>query len=243
MLSTHVLVLEEDDILSRMYEKALIHAHFKTLRCSTIDKAIDHLMEFDPDVVCIDWKLENNTTEGFLEYLQTLPARSIPRVMLLTDEIDHYHIMPYADLISGVLPKSMTITQLVYCVKALAQENPDRVPLQAIQHHLLAENVILMEWQGYITQKLIRRTMIPELYEMPRVILDIRKLNILRLDLSSFPPAHSPLPHLEYLCVVHNPDDKLTAQFLTDYLRSAVDTHVSYCTDLEAAKEAIFDHI
>lgn len=233
----HVLIVEDDHALSRLYAKVLQREGMRTLMVETIEDALHHLADFDPDVVSLDWRLASGTSAPILEAIQYISIETRPKVVLLSGHIHAEGIAPYNDVIDTYLEKPVNAHSLVESIRALAQRAAiERQPLQKVLCTPLGDGVVNMRWQGHVTASVLRSLMEPELATAHAVIFDIRRLNIARLTLEHQGEAHPPVPLLKRVWVVHDPDSETDAHYLMRYLRT--DAPIVYTTDYDAALHA-----
>lgn len=233
----HVLIVEDDHALSRLYAKVLQREGMRTLMVETIEDALRHLGEFDPDVVSLDWQLAKGTSAPILEAVRYISVETRPKVVLLSGNIHAPGIDAYNNVIETYLEKPINAHALVETIRSLAQRAAaERQPLQKVTCTNLGAGVVVMRWQGHITAAILRSLMEPDLATAQAVIFDIRRLNIARLDLTHHGEEHPPVPLLRRVWVVHDPDAGTDAHYLMRYLRT--DAPILYTTDYEAALNA-----
>lgn len=233
----HVLIVEDDHALSRLYAKVLQREGMRTLLVETIDDARHHLTDFDPDVVSLDWQLATGTSAPILESIAEIPIATRPKIVLLSGHIHAPGIDSHNHVIDAYLEKPVNAHALVEAIRALAQRAADeRQPKQVVACTELGPGVMVMRWQGHVTTSVLRSMMEPQLATARAVIFDIRRLNITRLTLTHSDGEHPPVPLLKQVWVVHDPDAGTDAHYLMRYLRT--DAPIHYTTDYDAALAA-----
>lgn len=233
----HVLIVEDDHALSRLYAKVLQREGMRTLLLETVEDAHHHLTDFDPDVVSLDWQLAKGTSAPILEAVAALPLATRPKVVLLSGNIHAQGIDAYNDIIETYLEKPVNAYALVETIRSLAQRaTVERQPKQVVACTELGPGVMVMRWQGHVTASVLRSLMQPELAAAQAVIFDIRRLNIARLSLEFQNGDHPPVPRLKRVWVVHDPDAGTDAHYLMRYLHT--DAPILYTSDYDAALAA-----
>ena len=122
MASGYVLLVEDDEKLMRMYNKVLTHAGFETICVDSAADAIDCLIEYDPRVVCLDWRLVDGTCVPFLEYVQSLDPAYTPKILIISAEVTARDVENYLDVIQDYYTKPITLNEMVARVEALDDE-------------------------------------------------------------------------------------------------------------------------
>ena len=234
MSSIHVLVLENNDYIFRMYERVLVHSGFHTLHTATSDEAIEALSSFDPDVVLLDWTPGNNHAAIFMDHLNDLPPGSVPRTLLISSPIDQKEIARYDRVLAGFIPKPITLNELLQWVEAMGADAASRVKSEINQITELAPGVLRLTWPGRVTRSMARHTMRPDLYDAHIVVLDMRSAVFDEIDFKEFAgEKHFALPNLRQILVVHEASSRTSAQYLMKYLPDEI--RITYHTDLAEA--------
>jgi len=236
LFAAKILIVEDDDKVSRMYEKILKHAGYHTYRAHTVEDAIDLIPRLDPDILCLDWQLEEGTSAPILEFLHGLDRTQLPQVMMISGNLSAENIAPYSDLVVGGLPKPVTLNDLVTSIKSLAEAARQRQPIRIYQVQELAPKVGLLRWAGRINEAFIAQNMAQAvvLRDAETVVFDLRHLAVEHFNLGHFSqPNHKPLPNLRYVHVVHQPHHQEYSQLIMSYLQG--DFTVYYYINYEDA--------
>lgn len=235
MYRTHILILEDDDQLSRMYEKVLQHAGYRTLRLSQISGAIENIPRFDPDIVLLDWHLSDSTSAPFLDYLITHHhAETLPQIAVISGRKVTLEAT-YQSQVALTLQKPISVTQLVNQVKALAAQGTGRKPFQHIEVLPLAADVVQINWYGRITAGLIQQTDHANLRQAQGIIFNMQNLCAFRFTMQDIEiGVYPPLPLLKRIYVVRDAEDAELAQSIIRHL--GYPAEVNYYTNLEQAQ-------
>lgn len=235
-LHFHILIVEDNEQLGGMYERILQHHNYRTLRLKNAHEAITQFIPFDPDLILLDWALEDGNCEPFLRYLNTLEAKNRPPILLISAEASAENIRTYQHSITDSLPKPISMKDLLKKVADLIPLAQQRVRFEQIAYKQLAPNKLYMEWVGNITPNLIRKTMHPHLLEARVVVFDIRQLNTNRFQMYNM--KHPALPNLETIHVICMEEQITFANFLIQFLNNATQAKTHYYTDPEQAVSA-----
>ena len=238
MTTMHVMIVEDDHSLARLYDKVLRNRGFRTLRVASVTDALAQLSIFDPDVISVDWFLGlGHTTAPLLDRLKAMPPKHRPQTVLISGEIDKAALSTYADVYDCYLPKPVLGLQLLQTVQRLAQKaSQERVPIQEISIATVASNVVVYTWRGAVTTAVIRGAMKPALAKARRIIWDVRELSFSRLDLRELAPErHRHLPRLRHLYIVHHEQQRQEIQFLANAFSKQLQTNIHYLTDMTEA--------
>lgn len=215
----HVLIVEDDNLLSRMYHKVLTHAGYLTRRVQTVPQAINAIMSFDPDVICLDWQLEDSTTAPVLEFLESLPPASLPAVLLASGAVREDDSAPYANLIQACLKKPITLDEMVTTVNCLAALRQHREPINHIVAYDLDDGVVHYVWAGHVTVPAIYRSVTPTLTAAHTIIFDIQDVTLQRLRAEDFMGFNGlELSQLERVMVVTTETEHGAVDFLLSFI-------------------------
>jgi DNA-binding response OmpR family regulator len=113
MNSRHVLLVEDNDKLAKLYQKVLHHSGYETRTVDNTEEAIAMLIEFDPATVFLDWQLKDGTCEPFLNHLQSLESANVPKIVIISAEVNVEDIDPYSDVVQQYFAKPVSIRDLV----------------------------------------------------------------------------------------------------------------------------------
>ena len=230
VVRTHILILEDDDQLASGYGEALRQADFHILRMSRVADAIHNLMRFDPDVLCLDWQLEDETSEMLLYYLRRFTPEQLSQVVLLSDGMDLAPIQQqYAGMVQTILTKPIPAPLLIETMQQAAVAAIHRQPFQRIAYEVLEMGKLLMIWEGNITAQAVRRHMHPALAQAEEVILDIRNLALERLAMGQFGLHHRALPNLQRIHIIHAAESAAMVPSITAFLPP----HIQYTFSTE----------
>lgn len=120
MAPTHVLVVEDDHVVARLYNKVMLSHGLRTLLLNTVESALAEFFRFSPDVIWLDWRIGDGTSAPILDLLNTLPEQHRPHVVLVTGKVETEALKAYRHLISGVLVKPVNINSAIQFVEELA---------------------------------------------------------------------------------------------------------------------------
>ena len=238
----HIMIVEDDDRLSRMYEKAMVHLGFRTLRVTQINQAMDNFWRFAPDVIFLDWLLEGQTSDIFLAQLADLALTQIPAILLISGEIPYDQINVWRNMITETFIKPVRFNDLVPVVTDLVEKSQQHDPIQKMVVEEICPGTVRLVWAGQITRKLIQETMCPALPEAKTVIFDVTHLAFRRLAIQQLRFSAEPLlPFLEHMLVVHEPDDFYPIHMLMRLFN--MNAEVSYYINSELAEaQALIEH-
>lgn len=108
-----VLIVEDNPSLARMYTKVLRHAGFETVVTPTIAEAIELFEAYAPPIICLDWRLEDDTADKFLDYLSQYPQAQLPKILVISAEVTARDIADYQEMIYGYYNKPVTLRDIV----------------------------------------------------------------------------------------------------------------------------------
>jgi len=232
---THILILEDDDQLSRMYEKILQHANFKTRRFSQIEQAIQHIPRFDPDIIVLDWHLDNHTSAPFLEHLRGLPYESLPQIALISGK--KVAVNGYSDLIATTLLKPVSVSQLVKEMQHLQGLAEARQPYQQIEGQFLSPGILEVGWHGHVTGEFLANNPVPEMGSAHTLIFNLQNLCAARFTMQALAGDCSTLFHLKQIHVVYDVEELTLAQSIMRHFNFPAE--VFYYTDPDDAYAAV----
>lgn len=234
----HVLIVEDDDKLARLYSKILNHAGFQTRRTSTIDEGLFQLRKFDPDVVCLDWQIGDQVAESVLAFIASVEADRRPRTMLVSGRLLKQDLMTFTsfvDVIDAILMKPVVLSDLVTTVKKFARNGGgDRKITHKVEIISLAPDKVLVVWEGRLSDEMF--AMMKEVVDKRVVVLDIKACHL------ELPVGQLTVPEVEHwktlksLHIVHAPEDLTVARNLFSPVMSQ-NIGVLY-TDRDAAVRA-----
>ena len=113
MSGKHILLVEDDQALARMYGKILAYYGFTVEYASTVKETLAILKEHSPDIVCLDWQLGHETSRPILEYLSLAPQLPQPAVMIVSGGEVYTEIAAFSSLIQVYLQKPLLGKELV----------------------------------------------------------------------------------------------------------------------------------
>ncbi len=178
----HVLIVEDDEKLSRLYTKTLNHVGFSTRHATTIDDAIFQTKKFDPDVICLDWQLGEQVGESLLAYIAAMDEQNVPKVVLASGRITKNDLLAFTNfvnLIDVVLMKPVAISNLAATVKKLADDAKTRRQAQSqVEVETMQEGVLQMVWQGRLNDTMIARLGEDDILGAKVLILDLSKTHL-----------------------------------------------------------------
>lgn len=119
MASDYVMIVEDNDKLSRMYSKVLRHAGYETISTPSVEESIALFEEHWPRVVCLDWRLIDGTCEPFLDHIRQLDPADAPYILVISAEVTRDDVAAYLDLIEGYYTKPIELKEMVKKVTAL----------------------------------------------------------------------------------------------------------------------------
>lgn len=228
----HVMIVEDNDNLSRMYEKVLRHAGFRTRHYDNVHLACQNLIRFNPDVIVLDWQLHDANAADLLDVICSMPRKNRPMIFIVSGQVTQKELTHYREIIQAFETKPISIKYLVHIVRDLAMR--PRTPLVHIAIHELAPGLMLLVWQGKISVRVIQETMHPKLFDAETIIFDIQDLTVVGLDLNSFYLHNHPmLPNLRNVNVVFSPETIDAAEFVVSFLPPQ--TPRAYFDNLEEA--------
>lgn len=113
MTTKTILIVEDNDKLTRMYDKVLKHAGYETICTPSVQEAIQLLIKHEPAAVCLDWRLEDGTGAAFLDYVRTLNGSHLPKILIISAQVTKREVAPYVDLIEGYYTKPIALKEMV----------------------------------------------------------------------------------------------------------------------------------
>lgn len=84
MSNKHILVLEDDPLLSLMWHFQLQSAGYHVIGCSTVSDALHYLEQAKPDVIVTDYYLPDDTGLAFLREVAEFYPNYHPKRILVT---------------------------------------------------------------------------------------------------------------------------------------------------------------
>lgn len=236
----HVLIVEDDDKLARLYTKTLNHVGFSTRRVNNIDDAIFQTKKFDPDVICLDWQLGDQVGEALLAYIAAMDEENVPKIVLASGRITKNDLLAFTsfvNLIDVVLMKPVTISNLAATVKKLADEARTQRQLPCIvEIETLGEGQLQLVWQGRLDDKMVERLGEADILDAKVLVLDLSTTH-----LEIHPPRQlsgdkwkGKAP--QRVLIVHSKDEASTVRRLLEPLLQH--TTSEYFTERAAAVEA-----
>lgn len=234
----HILILEKDQKIARLYERVLEHHGYRTLRPHRVEDALHQFAAFDPDLICLDYEIGKHNCVLLLEHLQQLEPHSRPQVILSASAGLDKALLPYQQLIAQVFYKPVSVYQLVTTVEELGLHTNRRVFQGYIHYELLRSQRIMISWSGYISDQLIQNSDNTILQNCREAIFDIRALNLLRFNFNALRQAQGHyLARFQRVMVLHRSEDREYAEMIQHYLGAGSSTH--YFTSLDAALNAM----
>jgi DNA-binding response OmpR family regulator len=230
----YVLIVEDDDRISRLYQKTLRHAGYNVRNEDSVEAALQALFTFDPDVICLDWRLVDGNAAPILEALKQEDAQSWPAILLISGQFEHIDISEYRELIVEAVPKPFSINELKTKVKKHAAEKIDRLSLCKVSSEQPAPGVLLLSWQGTITAHHLQRALADAPSDTHALFLDISNYVFSRNRPIQFPAGvGETLPTLKSIYVIHPPEAETAAKFLMKDMPTGPQVH--YCHSVEEA--------
>lgn len=230
----HVLIAEDDDQLSKMYQQILHREGFRTLLVPTAREAVEALETFDPDVICLDWQLMDRDCQPILAMLrQTDPARR-PQLMFISAQMTPSEFEQQRDIAHAYLQKPFSLRDLVKEVKALAEVGRERLKIQDVNIEVITSQVIQVTLKGRLTPRLFQSTLKEMVLNAEILIYDMRYLELEKTasqGAEGFPQLFA--PKLQHVFLVHQHDSQTLAQYLARFLPEQL--HYHYQTSLEEA--------
>jgi DNA-binding response OmpR family regulator len=228
-LSSNVMIIEDDDRLSRLYEKVLKHVGFRVVRMNTLSEALDNLWRFAPDVICLDWGLGRGTSEAFLLHIAAFQLDKRPQVVLVSGRISQDEMKQWTHVLNGVLVKPIVVNELVDVVKALAQQQSGHV-FQNVTLETITPGIAKFVWAGRVTPELIRQAMTEAPANLHTLIVDVRQLAFHCLEITPVEIVQLlSLPDLETIHVIHRSIDMDITYLLMSAFQQPINTY--YHTD------------
>jgi DNA-binding response OmpR family regulator len=178
---SHVLIVEDNDQLSRMYQKVLNHAGFKTLLVYNSQEAIFMIRQFDPDLICLDWRLESGNAKPVLEFLRSLAPEQRPKVLLISAQITKQDLEGYEDLVSAKLIKPVPLSELVWCAQAALRQTR-KLALQHSSIKRLSPDISQITLVGRISEQMSKVFQDPSVETARTLVIDIRQFDVMGLN-------------------------------------------------------------
>lgn len=180
-IMSHVLIVEDNDQLSRMYQKVLNHAGFKTLLVYNSQEAITMIRQFDPDLICLDWRLEVGNAKPVLEFLRNLKPEHRPKVLVISAQVTKQDLEGYEDLVSAKLIKPVPLSELVWCAQAALRQTR-KLALQHSHVKSLAPDISQITLVGRISEQMVKVFQDPAIEASHTLVLDIRQFDVVGLN-------------------------------------------------------------
>lgn len=207
--STHILIVEDDDKLARLYGKVLNHIGYQIRHVTTIEDGLFQLKKFDPDIVCLDWQIGNQVAESLLAYIAALDPQQRPRTILASGRILKHDLMTFTsfvDVIDAVLSKPMVLSDLVETVKKFVRNGVnERQLIHKAEITSLTPDVVLVVWEGRLSNVMVAPMM--DVLEDRAVVLDVKACYM------EVPPGRKTFIEIEHwqsiqwLYIVHDEDE------------------------------------
>ena len=240
----HVLIVEDDSKLSRLYGKILNHAGYETRRVTTVDDALFHIKKFDPDVICLDWHLGDQLAEALLAYIAAFEEAQHPRVVLVSGKILRRNALTftgYVHLIDVVMLKPAVLSNLVMTVKKLTDStHAKRKQRYHVSVTTLGPEVVQIIWEGRVGKDMLEALSKPEVLKAKAVIFDVTAAHLHADPLAGLPIEKwkANLPTNLYL--VHHHDEAALVRVALGLLIEPTNCH--FYSDRELAmKQALAD--
>ncbi|MCB9438386.1 MAG: response regulator [Anaerolineales bacterium] len=201
MSHANVLIVEDDHALARLYEKILKKCGYRTLLVETIEAAHTQFFRFSPDVVWLDWQLEQGTSRFLFDFIERLPPIHRPQVLVVSSEPDALDLLFYHYLIDATLTKPVTTQQATQMISELLDtRNPNHTPYGEVQRQVLFhEAVWFVTFRGYITAENVFEVA-GQIAALRGVVIDLRDIAYNRVDLLD--PLWNHIPLLDQLTAV-----------------------------------------
>lgn len=229
-----VLIVEDDQPLSRLYDKVLRNQGHHTCRVASAAQAVASLHRFSPDVIWLDWQLADGTGAPVLDAIHRLPEANRPHVLLVTGQTRPADGSWVAAVVDEVILKPVNTHDAVQKVNALvARHQATRHPFGQYAISALPQGgAFVLTITGYLTAEQIR-ALAAAVQHMSVVIVDLRELALPRVNFLD--PVWTTLdtfPRLRAVGIVHNGDGE-TLRMLPSMLSLGVPFH--FCTTLSEA--------
>jgi two-component system response regulator VicR len=120
-----VLVVDDDDAIRNMVERVLRREHFDVESARDGFEAIEKLARNDYGTVLLDLMMPRVDGLGVLRFLETRQSDPVPRVIVMTANLQTAQETVDAQPVFRVLPKPFDIHQLVTHVKECISDPGD----------------------------------------------------------------------------------------------------------------------
>lgn len=227
MQSTRVLIVEDEEVLLRLYEKTLSHAGFQTYRATILEQAFQLILSFDPDVVCMDWQLGSEISAPLLDFYAAVDPACAPQIVVVTGQSHNLDLSAYAGLVKAVVGKPISIHELTRMVKILAEQTRERLPLYEVEIQTLGHGVKWLTWSGRLSLCVFAEVVCGNLMDAETVIMDFGRLSSNLHDLQEIERmVISRLPEWQAVYVINEPPYEPLIKYLMPYFSAA--PHIVY---------------
>lgn len=234
MPSTHVLVIEDDHVVARLYNKVMRSQGLRTLLVNRVEAALAEFYRFTPDVIWLDWRIGEGTSAPILDLLNTIPELHRPHVVLVTGKVETEALQPYRHLISGVLVKPVNIKSAIQFVDELAlAQAATRTPYGSYSiEPLHRPDLLMVTVRGFVGVETMQ-AIAERLTDARGVVCDMRELAYHRLDFRFGAWDEMPPLRVQTALLVHSPEGEGPAQVLASTRCPQAEQHFFH--DLNAA--------
>lgn len=238
MQASRVLIIEDDDKLSRLYEKTLSQFQIQTRRVFKVSDAHPEMMRFAPDVIVLDWFLGQEDVRPILEKLSRFPRESLPPIAVISGHATAKDTDPYNNLIYATVTKPISIRAFAELIAELSADKHNRLPLYNIGYECHDEKAIYVLLEGEVDVEALQ-TQLPTITRSCTLILDVRNLALVRINLDRISDWLGVWGALfQTIHIIHTDDnlEKVASRVLLRHLLPAIPHHyhASY-TDALAA--------
>jgi DNA-binding NtrC family response regulator len=121
-MSPHVLVMEDDVLLCRLFCKGLAAAGYHTQAAFTILQAIDYIQSNHIDVFICDMQIGSNQSTAFLQNFQHRLHYTHTRIVIVSGYIEYKSVVKELG-IEYFFEKPVTVNTLVSLLREIAPIN------------------------------------------------------------------------------------------------------------------------
>lgn len=218
MLQTRILIVEDELTLAKLYAKTLEHAQFQVWAANTISEAHQIIERFDPDIYCLDWQLGGDTAAKILDVIAAWPAQRHPQTLIVSGQYEQLKVDHYKHLLYAVMPKPITIHQLINVAREMDKYTPARNVAQFVSVEGLAADAISIYWEGRVTQEALHQAMNDDISETRFLVFDVAAASVTRTDLELLRISHGYLQNLEKVYLICRPDQDIFMKYILGFV-------------------------
>jgi|GEM_PF-2346772 len=174
-MQPNILIVEDDDRTSRMYEKILTHAGYHTVLTPSVAQAMEQLEQFDPDIIFLDWWLEDGNGNLLLDVIRPIPSEKRPSVVVISGHLEKGDLEPYEGLVETFFNKPISVAQISDTIKTLLPKTQQRQKQNQVICKMLSPDCVHLSWVGRISQNLIDLTQQTNVTTAKGVVFDLTK--------------------------------------------------------------------